>query len=134
MDHHNCLAGFDGRLSFQTIFDRSSPSPHPHSMRRQNNRAEHVCHPGYASESAATNCRNGDGHSSNSDIERAFLNVRTSIERLQFVQFEHRTTTVRMPVKKYKNSKDGDVAGPENDHQGCDLIGVLDHALNRSVW
>src|SRR5438046_865982 len=102
-------------------------------MRHQNHRAEHVGHPGYASESAATNCRNGDGHSSNSDIERAFLNIRARIESLQFVQFEHRTTTVRMPVKKRKNSKYGDVAGPENDHQTCDLIGVLDHALNRSV-
>ena len=38
-----------------------------------------------------------------------------------------------MPVKQHKNAEDGDVSGAENDHQGRNLVAILDHQSHRPV-
>src|SRR5207253_3823925 len=38
-----------------------------------------------------------------------------------------------MPVKKDKNAEDGDITSAEDNHQGRDLIGIINHVFNCAV-
>src|SRR5713101_2104735 len=88
----------------KSLFDFPSLSSHHRAVQSQHHGTEHISEACNAGEPAAANRRDADRQSSDAYVQCALLNILARIERLQFVQFQHRTLPVSMPVEQHKHS------------------------------